>query len=63
MCLSDVHLIDGTLTPLFLETPEVTLGQEVAGEIDAIGPDVPGRWREGQRVALEAGERCGQCPN
>ncbi|MFD4198360.1 zinc-binding dehydrogenase [Amycolatopsis thermoflava] len=63
VCLSDVHLIDGTLTPLFLETPEVTLGHEVAGEIDAIGPDVPDWWREGQRVALEAGERCAQCPN
>lgn len=61
VCLSDVHLIDGSLSPLFLAEPEVTLGHEVAGEIDALGPDVPDEWQEGQRVVLEAGERCRQC--
>jgi D-arabinose 1-dehydrogenase-like Zn-dependent alcohol dehydrogenase len=63
VCLSDVHLIDGTLTPQFLGAPRVTLGHEVAGEIDAVGPDVPGGWQEGDRVALQAGERCGRCAN
>ncbi|KAA9166392.1 alcohol dehydrogenase catalytic domain-containing protein [Amycolatopsis acidicola] len=63
VCLSDVHLIEGGLTPLFLAAPEVTLGHEVAGVIDALGPDVPEPWRVGDRVALEAGERCGRCPN
>ncbi len=61
VCLSDVHLIDGTLTPPFLDGDEVTLGHEVAGEIDALGPDVPGPWEAGQRVTLQAGERCGRC--
>jgi len=62
VCLSDVHLIDGSLRPAFLDTPEVTLGHEVAGEIDTLGPDVPEQWQPGARVTLEAGERCGKCP-
>lgn len=62
VCLSDVHLIDGSLRPAFLTADEVTLGHEVAGEIDEVGPEVPDQWRPGARVVLEAGERCGQCP-
>jgi threonine dehydrogenase-like Zn-dependent dehydrogenase len=61
VCLSDVHLIDGSLRPAFLDGQEVTLGHEVAGEIDVLGPDVPVNWKPGDRVVLEAGERCGQC--
>lgn len=61
VCLSDVHLIDGSLRPVFLDSPEVTLGHEVAGEIDIVGPDVPEQWQPGARVTLEAGERCGRC--
>lgn len=63
VCLSDVHLIDGTLPWQPPESGAVTLGHEVAGEIDAIGPDVPGGWTIGSRVALQAGERCGACAN
>jgi threonine dehydrogenase-like Zn-dependent dehydrogenase len=63
VCLSDVHLIDGSLTPRFLRVPEVTLGHEVAGEIESLGADVPDPWRPGDRVVLQAGERCGRCPN
>ena len=55
VCLSDVHLIDGTLTPLHLRQPAVTLGHEVAGEIDEVGDGVDG-LEIGQRVALQAGE-------
>lgn len=62
VCLSDVHLVDGTLTPLFLGAAEVTLGHEVAGEIHSLGPDVAD-WAVGDRVVLQAGERCGVCPN
>jgi threonine dehydrogenase-like Zn-dependent dehydrogenase len=61
VCLSDVHLIDGSLRPSFLAADEVTLGHEVAGEIDVVGPDVPERWQPGARVLLAAGERCGRC--
>jgi len=55
VCLSDVHLIRGMLTPVHLDGDVVTLGHEVAGVIDALGPDVTG-WVEGQRVILQAGE-------
>jgi threonine dehydrogenase-like Zn-dependent dehydrogenase len=63
VCLSDVHLIDGSLRPAFLDAQEVTLGHEVAGEIDVVGPDVPDLWQPGARVVLEAGEQCGHCQN
>ena len=63
VCLSDVHLIDGSLRPAYLDAAEVTLGHEVAGEIDVVGPNVPDHWRPGDRVVLEAGEHCGQCAN
>lgn len=55
VCLSDLHLIDGTLTPVYLRGEEVTLGHEVAGTIDLIGAGIKG-WRVGQRVLLQAGE-------
>ncbi|MFI6688947.1 zinc-binding dehydrogenase [Streptomyces sp. NPDC050485] len=55
VCLSDVHLIDGTLTPSHLQGDTVTLGHEVAGTISGLGPDVTS-WTAGQRVVLQAGE-------
>lgn len=55
VCLSDVHLIDGTLTPLFLKGDVVTLGHEVAGTVHALGPDVTAA-KVGDRVLLQAGE-------
>lgn len=61
ICLSDVHLIDGSLKPMFLAGDVVTLGHEVAGTIDAVGERVPPRWKAGQRVLLHAGEVCGVC--
>ena len=33
ICLSDVHLIEGQLSPLFLAGDAVTLGHEVAGTV------------------------------
>lgn len=61
ICLSDVHLIDGSLRPMFLKGDTVTLGHEVAGTVDALGAGVPSRWKVGQRVLLHAGEVCGLC--
>ncbi|GAB4589923.1 zinc-binding dehydrogenase [Nocardia sp. IFM 10818] len=55
VCLSDVHLIDGTLTPLFLTGDVVTLGHEVAGTVHALGPGVT-TAKVGDRVVLQAGE-------
>ncbi|MEU6807778.1 zinc-binding dehydrogenase [Streptomyces sp. NPDC046831] len=55
VCLSDVHLIDGTLTPLFLREESVTLGHEVSGTVAETGEGVSA-WTPGQRVVLYAGE-------
>lgn len=54
VCLSDVHLADGTISPLFLDGDVVTLGHEVAGVVDKTGPGVT-RFSAGQRVVLQAG--------
>ncbi|MBT2898619.1 zinc-binding dehydrogenase [Streptomyces sp. McG3] len=56
VCLSDVHLVDGTLSPLYPEGDTVTLGHEVAGTVAEPGPDVTG-WPPGTRVVLQAGEQ------
>jgi len=59
ICLSDVHLIDGSL-PAGL--PVVTPGHEAAGVIEAVGNEVTG-WREGDRVVMAGGRPCGMCAN
>ena len=56
VCLSDVHFLDGTLSPGYLKGDEVTLGHEVAGTIDALGASVQG-FKVGDRVLVIAGER------
>ena len=56
VCLSDVHFLDGTLSPGYLKGDEVTLGHEVAGTIDALGASVQG-FNVGDRVLVIAGER------
>jgi D-arabinose 1-dehydrogenase-like Zn-dependent alcohol dehydrogenase len=58
VCLSDVHLIDGSVRPLYLEQDAVTLGHEIAGTVDALGPGVAD-YTVGQRVVLQAGEERG----
>lgn len=59
ICLSDVHMIDGTV-PCPLE--QVTPGHEPAGTIAQVGPEVP-FWQPGQRVVIAPGRSCGQCPH
>lgn len=66
VCLSDVHLIDGSIGPAFpvdsvAAARAVTLGHEVAGVIHAVGPGVAGEWVPGTRVVLQAGQACGAC--
>lgn len=56
VCLSDVHLIEGVLTPRLLDGDVVTLGHETAGTIEAIGSQVE-LWQPGQRVLLQAGQQ------
>ena len=56
VCLSDVHFLDGTLSPGYLKGDEVTMGHEVAGTIDLLGEDVRD-FNIGDRVLVIAGER------
>ena len=56
VCLSDVHFLDGTLSPAYLKADEVTLGHEVAGTIDQVGGGVRD-FKVGDRVLVIAGER------
>ena len=56
VCLSDVHLLDGTLSPGYLKGDEVTIGHEVAGTIDQIGAQVSD-CKVGDRVIVIAGQR------
>ena len=56
VCLSDVHLLDSTLSPGYLAGDEVTMGHEVAGVIDQLGDGIT-NWAVGDRVIVCAGIR------
>ncbi len=56
ICGTDLHILDGT----FSSRPPLILGHEVAGRIDAVGPDVR-RAREGDLVTIEPHRFCGVC--
>ncbi|HSP96359.1 MAG TPA: zinc-binding dehydrogenase [Candidatus Dormibacteraeota bacterium] len=58
ICLSDVHMIEGTMPPPALE--QVTPGHEAAGTIAQMGPGVT-FWQPGQRVVMAGGKNCGVC--
>ncbi|GLY71470.1 zinc-dependent alcohol dehydrogenase family protein [Amycolatopsis taiwanensis] len=58
ICGTDVHIADGHFPP----TPyPIVPGHEFAGEIVEVGPDVPGGWRPGDRVAVDPSLLCGYC--
>ena len=56
VCLSDVHFLEGILSPGYLNGDCVTLGHEVSGTIDQIGAGVT-TSAIGDRVVVIAGER------
>ncbi len=63
VCRTDLHIVDGTQPRVDLP---ITLGHEVAGWIDAVGPDAvrplrKGRLRTGDPVAVFGGWGCGTC--
>ena len=58
ICLSDVHLFDGSIPPV---VQPVTPGHEPCGVIEAAGPLVPD-GRVGRRVAVMGGRPCTRCP-
>ena len=55
ICPSDVHLVEGDLSPLYLRGDTVTPGHEVSGEIVEVGTEVLGH-EVGGRVALRTDE-------
>ena len=55
VCLSDVHFLDGTLSPGYLKGNEVTMGHEIAGTIESLGEGVR-KYKVGDRVLVIAGE-------
>ena len=58
ICGTDLHIADGHFPP----TPyPIVPGHEFAGEVVALGADVPGDWRVGDRVAVDPSLFCGYC--
>ena len=55
ICPSDVHLVEGQLSPLLLTGDAVTPGHEVAGTVAELGDGVTGAT-VGAAVLLQAGE-------
>jgi propanol-preferring alcohol dehydrogenase len=58
VCHTDLHVVDGIQTRV--ELP-VTLGHEVAGWVDAMGPDGETDLRIGDAVVVHGGWGCGAC--
>ncbi|MFJ1608533.1 zinc-binding dehydrogenase [Streptomyces sp. NPDC088253] len=61
VCLSDLHLIDGSISPLHLNSNVLTLGHEISGVIHSLGPGLKRDLAVGTRVALQAGQPCREC--
>ncbi|MBX6389918.1 MAG: zinc-binding dehydrogenase [Frankia sp.] len=57
ICLSDVHLLDGSIPPV---RPVVVPGHEAAGVVVAVGELVP-QWQPGDEVVLGGGRPCQAC--
>jgi 2-desacetyl-2-hydroxyethyl bacteriochlorophyllide A dehydrogenase len=58
ICGTDLHIADGEFPP----TPyPIVPGHEFSGSLVEIGPDVPGDWRIGDRVAVDPSLFCGYC--
>src|SRR5688500_18132695 len=58
VCHTDLHVVDGIQARV--ELP-VTLGHEVAGWVDAVGPDADGAPPPGQAVVIHGAWGCGAC--
>ena len=58
VCHTDLHIVDGVQTRVSLP---ITLGHEVAGVVDALGPDAGHSLPIGQSVVVHGGWGCGVC--
>lgn len=59
ICHTDLHFLDGTLAP-WKGTLPMTLGHEIAGEVDSVGPKVKD-FRIGDHIVVNNGVSCGKC--
>ena len=59
ICHTDLHFLDGTLTP-WKGTLPITLGHEIAGEVESVGARVK-NIHKGDRVVVNNGIACGKC--
>jgi 2-desacetyl-2-hydroxyethyl bacteriochlorophyllide A dehydrogenase len=58
ICGTDLHILEGEFAP----TLPVVPGHEFAGEVVAVGPDVPAdKVRVGDQVAVDPSLYCGEC--
>lgn len=58
VCGTDLHIADGEFPP----TPyPIVPGHEFAGVVAEAGPEVPGDWQVGDRVAVDPSLFCGWC--
>ncbi|HEV7655314.1 MAG TPA: zinc-dependent alcohol dehydrogenase family protein, partial [Mycobacteriales bacterium] len=58
ICGTDLHILEGEFAP----TLPVIPGHEFAGEVVAVGPEVPAdRIRVGDQVAVDPSLHCGEC--
>jgi (R,R)-butanediol dehydrogenase/meso-butanediol dehydrogenase/diacetyl reductase len=55
ICGSDLHVAG------VIGAPGTILGHEIAGVVEAVGPEVGDRWRPGQAVAVRPTTGCGTC--
>ena len=58
VCRSDLHILDGSQPRVRLP---VTLGHEIAGWVDAFGPDAGQSLQLGEPVVVFGGWGCGEC--
>jgi D-arabinose 1-dehydrogenase-like Zn-dependent alcohol dehydrogenase len=56
MCHSDIHVIDGIVAV----APPVTLGHEIAGEVDEVGSNVA-KFKKGDKAVVHFLTPCGSC--
>ncbi len=56
ICHSDIHVIDGIIAA----NPPVTLGHEIAGEVEDLGEDVHG-FKKGDKALVHFLSPCGDC--
>ncbi|KAI2626742.1 GroES-like protein [Hypoxylon sp. NC1633] len=61
ICGSDQHYYNHFRNGDFLVREPLSLGHESSGVVEAVGSNVTGNFKPGDRVAIEVGVACGKC--